>query len=73
MRPHRWSFRLLQRRSILLPEKLSDRKKQAYPNEKTFHPKVREDQTSWLKCKLPRRLDTAAVDTAVLYHVSSMP
>jgi hypothetical protein len=31
---------LLQRRSILLREKLSTRKKQDSPNEKTFHPKV---------------------------------
>jgi hypothetical protein len=44
---------LLQRRSILLRKKLSARNQQNYPNEKTFHPKVREDETARLKCKLP--------------------
>src|SRR4029453_12481506 len=54
LRSYRWRrILLLQRRSILLREKLSARKKQDYPNEKTFHPKVREDETTRLKCKLP--------------------
>ena len=53
VRSRRWSLLLLQRRSILLREKLSARKKQHYPHEKTFHPKVREDETARLKCKLP--------------------
>ena len=54
LRSYRWRrILLLQRRSILLREKLSTRKKQDYPNEKTFHPKVREDETARLKCKLP--------------------
>jgi hypothetical protein len=35
----------LQRRSILLREKISARKKQQRANEKTFHPEVREDET----------------------------
>jgi len=42
----------LQRRSILLREKISARKKQQCANEKTFHSKVREDETTCLKCKL---------------------
>jgi hypothetical protein len=43
---------LLQRRSILLREKTSARTKQQRANEKTFHAKVREDETACLKCKL---------------------
>jgi len=40
LRCHRWSVLLLQRRSILLPEKSSVRTKQQRVNEKTFHAKV---------------------------------
>src|SRR5689334_1217681 len=46
---------LLQRGDILLRKKLSARKKQDCPNEKTFHPKAGEDETARLKCKLPIR------------------
>ena len=54
LRSYRWRrILLLQRRSILLGKKLNARNKQTYPNEKTFHPKVREDETARLKCKLP--------------------
>jgi hypothetical protein len=59
LRRYRWRrILLLQGRSILLREKLSARKKQDYPNEKTFHPKVREDETARLKCKLFAREKT---------------
>src|SRR5438552_3908527 len=56
LRRYRWGrVLLLQWGSILLREKLRARKEQDYPNEKTFHPKVREDETARLKCKLTGR------------------
>src|SRR6476619_8264116 len=53
LRRYRWRrILLLQRRSILLREDFSALIKQESPNENTFHPKVREDETARLKCKL---------------------